>query len=83
MIAFGLAALFTIAAIVALTVIAAAMLRALPQARALKAALAACPETRELRFTIRELVVTPARSNVVALPVRIKPAVLQPLRAAA
>ena len=83
MIAFGLATLFVLAALVALAVIAVAVARALPQVRELKAALANCPETRELRFTVRELVVAPARGNVVALPVRFKPAALQPLRAAA
>ena len=83
MIAFGLVALFIIASGVALGVITLAVARTLPQVRALKAALANCPETRELRFTVRELVVTPARGNVVALPVRLKPAALQPLRAAA
>ena len=83
MIAFGLASLFVLAALVAFAVIAASVVRALPQVRALKAALANCPETRELRFTVRELVVTPARGNVVALPVRLKLAALQPLRAAA
>ena len=83
MIAFGMTALFVMAAFVALAVIAVSMARAVPQVRALKAALASCPETRELRFTIRELVVTPARGNVIALPVRFKPAALQSLRAAA
>ena len=87
MIAFGMTALFVMAAFAALAVIAVSFARAVPQVRALKAALASCPETRELRFTVRELVVTPARGaargNVVALPVRFKPAALQPLRAAA
>ena len=83
LIAFGLASLFVLAALVAFAVITASVARALPQVRAVKAALANCPETRELRFTVRELVVTPARGNVVALPVRLKPAALQPLRAAA
>ena len=83
MIAFGLAALFFMGSLVALAVIAVSVARALPQVRGLKAALANCPETRELRFTVRELVVAPARGNVVALPVRFKPAALQPLRAAA
>ena len=83
MIAFGLASLFVLAALVAFAVITASFARALPQVRAVKAALANCPETRELRFTVRELVVIPARGNVVALPVRLKTAALQPLRAAA
>lgn len=83
MIAFGLAALFFLGSLVALAAIAVAVVRALHQVRGLKAAMANCPETRELRFTVRELVVTPARGNVVALPVRFKSAALQPLRAAA
>ena len=83
MIAFALTALFFLAAFIALSVIAVTVRDALPQVRALKAALANCPETRELRFTVRELVVTPAGGNVVALPVRLKTGALQPLRAAA
>jgi hypothetical protein len=83
MIALGLTALFFLAALIALSAIAVAIGHALPQVRALKTALTECPETRELRFTIRELVVTQARGNVVALPVRFKLAVQQPLRAAA
>lgn len=83
MIAFGLASLFVLAALVACGVIATSITGALPQLRGLKAALAECPETRELRFTVREVVVSPARGNVIALPVRFKPAALQPLRAAA
>ena len=84
MIAFGLIALFALAAIVALATLSIEIAAALPRIAGIKAALAECPQSRELRFTIREITVTPRHGQVVALPVRIKPlAAPQPLRAAA
>ena len=84
MIAFGLTALFALAAIVALATLGVEIAAALPRLAGIKAALADCPKCRELRFTIREIAVSPRHGQVVALPVRIKPlASPQPLRAAA
>ncbi len=83
MVALALLALFVVAATLALGAIGHAVSVALPKARELKMALAACPDQRELRFTIREVVVTSAHGKVVALPLRFKPAAPQPLRAAA
>lgn len=84
MIAFGLTALFALAAIAALGMLGMEIAAALPRIAGLRTALAKCPETSELRFTIREITVSPRHGQVVALPVRIKPLVSpQPLRAAA
>ena len=84
MMAFGLTALLSFAAIVAIAISALQIAAALPRVAGIKAALSDCPQTRELRFTIREITVSPRHGQVVALPVRIKPAgSLQPLRAAA
>ena len=84
MIAFGLIALFALAAVVALATLSIEIAAALPGIAGIKAVLAECPRSRELRFTIREITVTPRHGQVVALPVRIKPlAAPQPLRAAA
>lgn len=84
MIAFGLTALFAFAAIVALAMLGFEIAAVLPHIARIKAALAECPQSRELRFTIREITVSPRHGQVVALPVRIKPLVSpQPLRVAA
>lgn len=84
MIAFGLIALFTLATVVALATLGFEIAAAVPRIAGIKAALADCPQTRELRFTIREITVSPRHGQVVALPVRIKSlASPQPLRAAA
>ena len=84
MIAFGLTALFALAATFALATLGLEIAAALPRIAGIKAALADCPQTSELRFTIREITVSPRHGQVVALPVRIKPlASPQPLRAAA
>ena len=82
MVALVLVALFLVAASIALGTIGLAVSAALPRVRELKLALAECPQQRELRFTIREVMVTPVRGKVVALPLRFKQPV-QPLRAAA
>ena len=84
MIAFGLTALFAFAAIVALGSLGFGIAAALPRIAGIKAALAECPQARELRFTIREITVSPRHGQVAHLPVWIKPlAAPQPLRAAA
>ncbi|MDL2352312.1 MAG: hypothetical protein QFC78_05645 [Pseudomonadota bacterium] len=84
MIAVGLTALFALAAIAALGTLGLSIAAALPRIAGIKAALADCPQTRELRFTIREITVSPRHGQVASLPVRIKPLALpQPLRAAA
>ncbi|MEQ1497854.1 MAG: hypothetical protein ABL914_04270 [Novosphingobium sp.] len=54
---------------------------ALPRVSAIRQALDSAPQTRELRYTIREVIVI-RNSNVIALPIR--PArIPAPLRAAA
>ena len=84
MIAFSLAMLFSLAALQAAGAIGAAIASALPRVRNLQRALRDCPETREMRFTVREVMVTPAHAKVVALPVRFRSAASsQPLLAAA
>lgn len=84
MMAFGLTALLSFAAIVAIAILALQIAAALPRVAGIRAALSDCPQTRELRFTIREITVSPRHGQVVALPVRIKQAGSpQPLRAAA
>ncbi len=84
MIVFGLTALFALAAITAVSMLGFSIAAALPHIAAIKAALANCPQTRELRFTVREITVSPRHGQVAHLPVRIKPlAAPRPLRAAA
>ena len=84
MIAFGLTALFAFAAIAALGTLGFSIAAVLTRINGIKAALADCPQTRELRFTIREITVSPRHGEVAHLPVRIKPRALpRPLRAAA
>ena len=84
MMAFGLTALFALAAIAALGTLGFSIAAALPRVAGIRAALADCPQSRELRFTIREITVSPRHGQVATLPVRIKQAGSpQPLRAAA
>ena len=84
MLTFGLIALISTAAIVAISMLAWQIADALPRVADLKAALAECPQTRALRFTIRETLVSPRHGQIVALPIKVKPAGSpQPLRAAA
>ena len=49
------------------------VLRALPAIRLVRQELAACADSRELRYTVRELRFA-SRVNVVELPVRMRPA---------
>ena len=88
MLTFGLFVLFSIAAVTAVAMLAWQIADAAPKIAGLQAALADCPQTRELRFTVRETLVSPRHGQVVALPLRVsikvKPAGSpQPLRAAA
>ena len=84
MLTFGLIALISTAAIVAISMLAWQIADALPRVADLKAALAECPQTRELRFTIRETLVSPRHGQIVALPIKVKPTGSpEPLRAAA
>ena len=84
MLTFGLIALISTAAIVAISMLAWQIADALPRVADLKAALAECPQTRELRFTIRETLVSPRHGQIVALPIKVKPmGSPEPLRAAA
>ncbi len=84
MFTLGLIALFSVAAVTSAAMLAWQIADAAPKIAQLKAALADCPQTRELRFTIREITVSPRHGQVVAMPVRIKPLALpQAHRAAA
>ena len=84
MLTFGLIALFSIAAVTATAMLAWQIADAAPRIAELQAALAECPQTCELRFTIRETLVSPRHGQVVPLPIKVKPSGSpQPLRAAA
>ena len=84
MLTFGLIALFTVAAVAAVVTMGWQITRTLPQIAELKKALAECPQTRELRFTVLETLVSPRYGQVVALPIKLKASGSpQPLRAAA
>ena len=83
MLAFGLVALFTIAAVTAVGMLGWQITQVLPHIARLKTAMAECPQTRDVRFTLRETLVSPRHGQVVTLPVKIKSAGPQPLRAAA
>ena len=84
MLTMGLIALFSIAAVVAIAMLAWQIADAAPKVADLKAGLTDCPQTRELRFTVRETLVSPRHGQIVTLPIKIKPVGSeQPLRAAA
>lgn len=84
MLTIGLIVLLSVAGVTAVAMLGWQIANAAPKIAGLRAALANCPQTRELRFSIREITVSPRHGQVVALPVRIKPLALpQPLRAAA
>ena len=84
MLTFGLIALFSMTAVTAIAMLAWQIAAAAPKVADLKAALADCPQTRELRFTLRETLVSPRHGQIVTLPIKINPVSLeQPLRAAA
>ena len=84
MLTVGLIVLLSVAGVTAVTMLVWQIADAAPKIAGLRAALADCPQTRELRFTVRETLVTPRHGQVVALPVKLKPVRLAPpLRAAA
>ncbi len=70
MLGFALTLSFAASALFVLAVIAVALHRAVSLVRPLKAALEACPQTREVRFRIVETVVVRGCGQVIALPVR-------------
>lgn len=49
-----------------------------PQIAKLRAELSAPPQTRELRYTIREVIAVPVPAQVVAFPARVAPEAGQP-----
>jgi hypothetical protein len=84
MLTFGLIALISIAALTAIAVLAWQIADAAPKVAELKTALADCSQTRELRFVVRETLVSPRHGQIVTLPIKLKPVgSAQPLRAAA
>ena len=70
MLGFALTLSFVSSALFVLAVIAASLHRAVSLARPLKAALKACPQTREVRYRLVETVVVSGGGQVLALPVR-------------
>lgn len=64
---------FALVGVLACGSIALSVLRALPAIRLVRQELAACADSRELRYTVRELRFA-SRVNVVELPVRMRPA---------
>ena len=84
MLTVGLIVLLSVAGVTAVTMLVWQIADAAPKIAGLRAALADCPQTRELRFTVRETLVSPRHGQVVVLPIKLKPVrVAQPLRAAA
>ncbi len=83
MFAFEFAALFAVAALLAVGSLAGSLRKAWPMASQLKAELAACPDKLELRYTITETVVRWNDGTVVALPLRTRPLAQPAMRAAA
>ena len=84
MLTFGLIALFSVAAMAAIGILAWQIADAAPKIAGLKEVLANCPQTRELRFSVRETLISPRHGQIVSLPIKIKPVgSVQPLRAAA
>ena len=84
MLTVGLILLLSVAGVTAVTMLVWQIADAAPKIAGLRAALADCPQTRELRFTVRETLVSPRHGQVVVLPIKLKPVrVAQPLRAAA
>lgn len=78
MVAFEFSVLLACCALLALGTLAQTLRSALPQVAALRQALRDCPETLEMRFTTRELVVQYNDGKVV--PLRQRAAISQPVR---
>ena len=72
------ALLFVLLAGVVVAPVVAQLRRLALQIATLRAELAAPPQMRELRFTIREVIAVPAAAQVVAFPARLAPAAGQP-----
>lgn len=72
------ALLFVLLAVVAVALVVGQLRQLSPQIARLRAELAAPPQIRELRFTIREVVAVRALADVVAFPARAVPAAGQP-----
>lgn len=72
------ALLFALIAVVVVAPVVGQVRRLAPQIARLHAELAAPPQMRELRFTIREVVAVPLRAQIVAFPARIAPAAGKP-----
>ena len=84
MLTFGLIALYSVTAMVAIGTLAWQITDAVPKIAGLKVALTNCPQTRELRFSVCETLISPRHGQVVTLPIRVKlVGSSQPLRAAA
>jgi hypothetical protein len=84
MLTFEFAALFAVAALLILGGLAGSIHCALPLVRQLKAELAACPDTLELRYTITETVAAWNDGTVVPLrPRQLRPARSPAMRVAA
>lgn len=67
MLTFEFAALFTLAAVLSGVSLISSLRGVLPRVEALHQALAECPEQREMRFTLREIVVRYDDGKVVPL----------------
>lgn len=66
--------LITLVSLIAITPVALQVRRALLQVQMLRDAVEAGPVLREVRYTLREMIVVPASPKVVAFPVRSVPA---------
>lgn len=66
--------LITLVSLIAITPVALQVHRALPQVQMLRDAVEAGPVLREVRYTLREMIVVPASPKVVAFPARAVPA---------
>lgn len=66
--------LIVLVSLIAVVPVALQVRRALPQVRLLRNAVAAGPVMREVRYTLREVIVVPASTGVVPFPARPVPA---------
>ncbi|MGB7656163.1 MAG: hypothetical protein WBL74_11840 [Novosphingobium sp.] len=72
------ALLFALMAVVVVAPVIGQVRRLAPQIAKLRAELAAPPQMRELRFTIREVIAVPVAAQIVAFPARVAPAAGKP-----
>lgn len=68
------ALLFALLTVVVIAPVLSQVRRLAPQIATLRAEMAAPPQMRELRFTIREVIAAPLPAQVVAFPARVAPA---------